>query len=234
MMNRKTHDIKVMTSGAFTAAYLELIPQLELLIKKKIVTMATSIGTGENSIPNRLKRGEAVDVVMVADAVLREFIRDGLVLSETYTPVARSVIGMAVRAGAPIPDISTTEALKRTLLRAESIAYSASVSGQYISTELYQRLGIADQVTSKSRLIGGGSESVPWLHAGRRRSVSSRSANCFRARDSAYHTTPAGTSKSLTIFSRCRRKYHGFGTGLLSDQIPRVPRGSPRHHKKRT
>ena len=156
MMNTKTHDIKVMTSGAFTAAYLELIPQLELLTKKKIVTMATSIGTGENSIPNRLKRGEAVDVVIVADAVLREFIRDGLVLSETYTPVARSVIGMAVRAGAPIPDISTAEALKRTLLRAKSIAYSASVSGQYISTELYQRLGIADQVTSKSRLIGGG------------------------------------------------------------------------------
>ena len=63
---------------------------------------------------------------------------------------------MAVRAGAPIPDISTAEALKRTLLQAKSIAYSASVSGQYLTTELYQRLGIADQVTSKSRLIGGG------------------------------------------------------------------------------
>jgi molybdate transport system substrate-binding protein len=155
-MNTMTHDIKVMTSGAFTAAHLELIPLLELLTKKKIVTAATSIGTGENSIPNRLKRGEAADVVIVADAVLREFIRDGLVLSETYTPVARSTIGMAVRAGAPIPDISTAEALKRTLLQAKSIAYSASVSGQYLTTELYQRLGIAAQVTSKSRLIGGG------------------------------------------------------------------------------
>lgn len=151
-----TNDIKVMTSGAFTAAYLELIPQLELLTKKKIVTAATSIGTGENSIPNRLKRGEAVDVVIVADAVLRTFIQDGLVLAETYTPLARSAIGMAVRAGAPMPDISTVEVLKRTLLQAKSIAYSASVSGQYLTTELYQRLGIADQVTSKSRLIGGG------------------------------------------------------------------------------
>jgi molybdate transport system substrate-binding protein len=156
IMNTITHDIKVMTSGAFTAAHLELIPLLELLTKKKIVTAATSIGTGENSIPNRLKRGEAADVVIVADAVLREFIRDGLVLSETYTPVARSAIGMAVRAGAPIPDISTAEALKRALLQAKSIAYSASVSGQYLTTELYQRLGIAAQVTSKSRLIGGG------------------------------------------------------------------------------
>jgi len=155
-MNTMTHDIKVMTSGTFTAAYLELIPQLELLTQKKIVTAATSIGTGENSIPNRLKRGEVVDVVIVADAVLRGFIQDGLVLAETYTPVVRSVIGMAVRAGAPIPDISTVEALKRTLLQAKSIAYSASVSGQYLTTELYQRLGIADQVTSKSRFIGGG------------------------------------------------------------------------------
>ncbi len=155
-MNTTTNEIKVMTSGAFTAAYLELIPQLELLTKKKIVTAATSIGTGETSIPNRLKRGEAVDIVIVADAVLREFIQDGLVLAETYTPVARSAIGMAVRAGAPKPDIGTVDALKRTLLRAKSIAYSASVSGQYLTTELYQRLKIADQVLSKSRLIGGG------------------------------------------------------------------------------
>jgi molybdate transport system substrate-binding protein len=155
-MMTTTHDIKVMTSGAFTAAHLELIPLVERLTKKNVVTAATSIGTGENSIPNRLKRGEAVDIVIVADAVLRGFIQDGLVLAETYTPVARSTIGMAVRAGASAPDISTAEALKRTLLQAKSIAYSASVSGQYLTTELYRRLGIADQVMSKSRLIGGG------------------------------------------------------------------------------
>jgi molybdate transport system substrate-binding protein len=63
---------------------------------------------------------------------------------------------MAVRAGAPKPDISSIDALRRTLLQAKSIAYSASVSGQYLTTELYQRLGIADQVLSKSRLITGG------------------------------------------------------------------------------
>lgn len=155
-MNTTTNDIKVMTSGAFTAAHLSLIPLVEGLTGKKIVTAATSIGTGENSIPNRLKRGEVVDVVIVADAVLRGFIRDGFIRAETLTPLARSVIGMAVRAGAPAPDIGTAEALKRTLLRAKSIAYSASVSGQYLTGELYQRLGIAEQVLGKSRLIGGG------------------------------------------------------------------------------
>lgn len=155
-MNSMNSDIRVMTSGAFTAAYLDLVPELEVLTGKNFVTLTTSIGTGEGSIPNRLKRGETADVVIVADSVLSDFIQEGLVLSQTHTPLVRSVIGMAVRAGAPAPDISTAEALKETLLKAESIAYSASVSGRYLTTELYQRLGIADRVSAKSRLIGKG------------------------------------------------------------------------------
>ena len=155
-MNATNEEIRVMTSGAFTAAYLELIPKLEILTKKKLVTAATSIGTGENSIPNRLRRGEPVDVVIVADGVLVGFIKDGLIMAESYTPVARSAIAVAVRAGAPKPDIATAEGLKRTLLQAKSIAYSASVSGDYVSTELFQRLGIADLVLGKSRRIEGG------------------------------------------------------------------------------
>ena len=151
-----TNELRVMTSGAFTAAYLELIPRLEALTGKKLITAATSIGTGETSIPGRLRRGEAADVVIVADAVLLGFIEEGLVKRENYTPVARSAIGMAVRAGAPKPDLSTVEALKRTLLAAKSIAYSASVSGDYLTKELVQRLGIADQVLGKSRRIEGG------------------------------------------------------------------------------
>ena len=155
-METTNEEIRVMTSGAFTAAYLELIPKLEVLTKKKLVTAATSIGTGENSIPNRLRRGEPVDVVIVADGVLVGFIKDGLIVPDSYTPVARSAIAMAVRAGAPRPDIATIDDLKRTLLQAKSIAYSASVSGDYVSTELFQRLGIAEQVLGKSRRIEGG------------------------------------------------------------------------------
>jgi molybdate transport system substrate-binding protein len=155
-MTDTRNEFRVMTSGAFTAAHLALIPELERLTGKTIVTASTSIGTGNNSIPNRLKRGEIVDIVIVADAVLGQFIKDGLVLPDSHTLVARSTIGMAVRAGAPKPDISSIDALRRTLLQAKSIAYSASVSGQYLTTELYQRLGIADQVLGKSRLITGG------------------------------------------------------------------------------
>lgn len=107
-------------------------------------------------MPSRLKRGEVVDIVIVADALLKQFISDGLVQAEGQRPLARSVIGMAVRAGAPKPDISTLDALKQTLLQAKSIGYSPSVSGQYLTTELVQRLGIADQVLSKCRQMTGG------------------------------------------------------------------------------
>lgn len=150
------NEFRVMTSGAFTAAHLALIPQLERLTSKKVVTASTSIGSGETSIPNRLKRGEVVDIVIVAQHLLRQFIEDGMVLAEGERMVARSSIALAVRAGAPKPDIGTVDALKNTLLRAKSIGYSASESGKYFSTVLVQRLGIADRVLGKSRLVDRG------------------------------------------------------------------------------
>lgn len=155
-MSAPANDFIVMTSGAFTAAHLELIPELESLTRRRIVTATTSVGTGETSIHSRLKRGEIADIVIVADALQRQFVEEGLVLAEGRMPVARSSIGLAVRAGAPKPDLSSIDALRRTLLEAKSIAYSASVSGQYLTTELCQRLGIAEQVLSKCRHIGGG------------------------------------------------------------------------------
>lgn len=145
-----------MTSGAFTAAHLALMPQLERVTKTKVVTASTSIGTGESSIPNRLKRGEVVDIVIVSDALLDQFVKGGYVLADGVRILARSIIAMAVRAGAPKPDIGTSDALKKTMLSAKSIGYSASVSGTYVTTELVQRLGIADEVLPKCRFVGNG------------------------------------------------------------------------------
>jgi molybdate transport system substrate-binding protein len=149
-------EFRVMTSGAFTAAHLALVPELERLTKAKVVTASTSVGTGEMSIPSRLKRGEVVDVVIVAEHVLRRFVAEGLVLAEGLKVVALSSVAFAVRAGSPRPDIGSAEALRRTLLQAKSIGYSASESGRYFSGELVRRLGIAGAVLPKSRMIGGG------------------------------------------------------------------------------
>ena len=89
----------------------------------------------------------------MAAAGIDELARAGRVVPGSRVDLARSSIGIAVRAGAPKPDISSVDALRRALLQAASVASSSSVSGVYVSTELFQRLGIAGQMVSKSRRI---------------------------------------------------------------------------------
>jgi len=147
-------EIRVMTSGGFTAALLDVIPEFERATGNKVVTtFGASMGEAPDAIPARLQRGEPVDVLILADSALDELMKQGRVRAGSRVDLARSSIGMVVRAGAPRPDISSADALKRTLLQAKSIAYSASASGVYLSTELFQRLGIAEQVMGKSRKI---------------------------------------------------------------------------------
>src|SRR5208282_803453 len=93
------------------------------------------------------------DVVILAGPALDELIKQRKVVPGSRVDLARSSIGVAVRAGAPKPDISSVDALKRTLLLAKSIAYSDSASGVYLSHELFQRLGIADQIKGKCKRI---------------------------------------------------------------------------------
>jgi len=148
-------EMRVMCSGAFADALIALIPQFERTTHHKIITVTTSMGLGPQSIPNRVRNGESVDVVILPDDALNQLITESRIAAGSRTPLATSRIGMAVRAGAVKPDISSVEALKRTLLSAKSIAYSSQVSGQYLSTELFPRLGIAEQIKGKSKRIEG-------------------------------------------------------------------------------
>jgi molybdate transport system substrate-binding protein len=150
----KQDRIRVVTSGAFTAAYLELVPEYEHATHSKLVTeFGPSMGTTHNAIPVRLERGEAIDVVIMAAPALDDLTKRGKIRADSRVDLVQSKIGVAVKAGAPKPDISTLDALKRTLLAAKSIAYSDSASGVYLSTELFPKLGIADQIKSKCRKI---------------------------------------------------------------------------------
>jgi len=143
-----------MISGGFRAAYQELVPEFERNTGHSIVTAyGGSMGNAPNAIPNRLQRGESVDVVILASSALEELVKKHKVVPDTRVDLARSIIAMAIRAGAPKPDISTLEGLKRTLLAAKSIAYSDSTSGVYLSTHLFQRLGIANAIRSKCMRI---------------------------------------------------------------------------------
>jgi molybdate transport system substrate-binding protein len=150
----RANEIKVVTSGGFTAAYLELVPEYEGSTHNKLVTeFGPSMGTTHNAIPVRLDRGEAIDVVIMAGPALDDLIKQGKVRAGSRVNLVNSYIGMAVKAGAPRPDISTVDALKQTLLAAKSIAYSDSASGVYLSTELFSQLGIADRIKGKSKKI---------------------------------------------------------------------------------
>ena len=146
-------EIRVMTSGAFASAHAALSPRFAKTSGTTVITVTTSTGVGAEAIPNRLQRGDAADVVILPEAALDALIKNGLVLGATKTRLARSFIGMAVRQGATKPEIRTVEALRRTLLAAKSVAYSASVSGDYLVNELFPKLGIAEEMKAKSQRI---------------------------------------------------------------------------------
>jgi molybdate transport system substrate-binding protein len=147
-------EVKVMISGGFSAAYEALVPRFQQATGNTVATVrGPSMGATPQAIPNRVQRGEAADVVIVVGEALDQLIAQGRVVAGSRVDLARSYIGMAVRAGTPLPDIGTIEALKRTLLDAKSIAYSDSASGVYLSTELFPRLGIWEQIKDKSRMV---------------------------------------------------------------------------------
>lgn len=147
-------EVHVMTSGGFTAAYNELTPRYEQATGQKVRTAyGASMGAASDSIPSRLSRGEPADIVILARPALDALVVQGQVVPGSQVDLVRSAIGFAVRSGTPKPDISTVDALKRTLLAAPSIAYSASASGTYYETELMKKLGLEEQLKGKSKRI---------------------------------------------------------------------------------
>jgi len=143
-------EIKVVTSATFKPAYSELVPEYERVTHDVVVTeYGPSMGTTHNAIPMRLNRGEEIDVVIMAAPRLDELIKEGKVRAAGRVDLVRSNIAMAVKTGAPKPDIRTLDALTKTLLAAKSIAVSDSDSGVYLTTELFQKLGIADRIMAK-------------------------------------------------------------------------------------
>jgi molybdate transport system substrate-binding protein len=147
-------ELTVFTSGGFDAAYRTLVRGFERASGDHVKAVAgPSMGATPQAIPNRLQRGEGADVVIVARGALDELVSKGFVAQGSEVDLARSRIAVAVKAGAPMPDISSPQAFKATLLAAKSVAYSDSASGVYLSTELFRRLGVTDQMAPKARMV---------------------------------------------------------------------------------
>src|ERR1700674_3869167 len=149
-------DVHVMISAGFYGVYSELGPAFESASGHHLITTrGPSMGDSPEAIPTRLARGEVADVVILDGGAADELGRRGLVRADSKIEFARSLIGMVVRAGAAKPDIGSVEALRSTLLATKSIAYSDSGSGTYLSTTLFPKLGVADQLSGKSLKVRG-------------------------------------------------------------------------------
>lgn len=147
-------EVAVMCSGGLTSVYRQLAPIFETRTGHKVTSaFGPSMGTAPTAIPVRLGRGEPADVVIMARESLDGLAAKGQVVQGSQVDIVLSRIAMAVKTGAPQPDISTEESLKRTLLAAKSVGYSDSASGVYLSTVLFKRLGIEAEMAAKGRKI---------------------------------------------------------------------------------
>jgi molybdate transport system substrate-binding protein len=143
-------QLKVMTSGGFSGPYEKLLPEFERTTGIKVTTSSgSSQGTGPETIGAQLARGVPVDVVILSREGLAELIAAHRISVGSDADLARTPIGVAVRAGAAKPDVGTVAAFKRLVLNAKSVAVPASTSGIFLTKEILPRLGIADKVNVK-------------------------------------------------------------------------------------
>jgi len=144
-------QLKVITSGGFAAAYQELIPEFE---KSTGITVTTtrgaSQGSGSTTIPAQLRRGVKADVVIMSREGLGELIGEGRILPGSAVALAQARLGVAVRAGAPKPDIGSVAAFRQMILQAKSINI-VSTTALYMTGTLFPKLGIPAEVSGRSK-----------------------------------------------------------------------------------
>ena len=138
-------EVKVLASTGVRDVIVALAPDFERSTGNKVVGM----WAGTVDVLKRLEGGEVVDLVILAAPDIDNLIKQGKIVPGSGVPLLRSDVGVCVRAGAPRPDISTPDAVKRTLLAVKSIGYSSGPSGTYL-LGLFQRMGIADEMKAKA------------------------------------------------------------------------------------
>jgi molybdate transport system substrate-binding protein len=137
-------EIKVLSTQATEHAYKELVPQFEKITGHKV----TTVFTGTVDADKRLAAGESYDMLIMSSGSIDGHIKNGKVAAGSRVDLAKSGVAVGVKKGSAKPDISSVEALKKTILSAKSIGYSTGPSGVYI-VSLFEKLGVADAVKPK-------------------------------------------------------------------------------------
>jgi molybdate transport system substrate-binding protein len=144
-------ELKVIASGVVKEAYIELFPQFEKSSGHKIaITWA-----GTNDIKKKIEAGEVYDVVVIASPEMDGLIKAGKIADGSKVDLVKSGVGVAVKAGAPKPDVSSGDAVKKALVAAKSVGYSQGPSGVYM-VSLFEKWGIADQIKAKAKIVTPG------------------------------------------------------------------------------
>jgi molybdate transport system substrate-binding protein len=147
-------EVKALITTAMDAAIVVLVPQFEKATGHKVTVSYDPSG----GLARRLRGGEFADMILVASPELDRLIAEGKVVGNRID-VSRTGIGIAIRKGAPKPDVSTPEALKRTLLAAKSVGHTAPAGGGITALHLlrtFEKLGVAKEVAAKTKLAAGG------------------------------------------------------------------------------
>ena len=158
-------QLKVIMSAGFSGAYQQVLPEFERTTGITVSTgSGASQGTGSQTIEAQLQRGTPADVVILSREGLADLIAAGRIVAGTDVDLARAGLGVAVRAGAPLPDVSTVEGFRQALLNAKTVAVAGSTSGIFLTTKIFPQLGIADKISVK--VTERASQSVAMVAAG--------------------------------------------------------------------
>jgi molybdate transport system substrate-binding protein len=146
--------ITVLCSNGFKAVLQEVAPQFE---KTSGHQLAISYSVSAE-LKRRIESGEAFDLVVITPAQIDDLIKTGRVVSQTRAPLARAGMALAVRRGAPKPDVRTVDALKATLVASKSIAFAKEGTGGVFLMSLLKRFGLVEQMTPKFKATTTGDE----------------------------------------------------------------------------
>jgi molybdate transport system substrate-binding protein len=144
--------MQILSTNAVRGALIELLPEFERTSGHRVSIAYAST----DQMMSDLREGATADALIAAAAAIDELIKQGKVNAQSRTEIGSTGVGIAVRRGAAKPDIGSMEALKRALLDARSVAWTArGASGMHFATVI-ERLGIARQMKDKAHVISGG------------------------------------------------------------------------------
>jgi molybdate transport system substrate-binding protein len=147
-------EIRVLSSVGIKAVVDVLGPQFERATKHKVTTMFDLAGV----LKTRIEGGEPFDVAILTPAMVDELISKGKIAPASRAEVARTGLGLMVRAGAPKPDLSTGEAFRKTLLGAKSITYVTAGASGVAFLAMLEKMGIADAIKAKAKPAANGDQ----------------------------------------------------------------------------